>query len=301
MNYGTGIGEVSAGLMQTFSAYLEVTKPRSVLLLVFTAITTMALAVSFNGLIPGLQFFIATAAITLACAGANAVSCYIDRDLDASMERTRKRPIPDGRISPPVRALYWGLLLFVLSLALAWLLNPIAYACLWGGMLGYVGIYSIWLKRRSSWNIILGGFSGGLPVLFGWVAVTGSVALLPVLIAALVVLWIPNHIWSLAIFYREDYARVKVPMLPVVCEMKKVLNCLLSTVILMVVFSILIYFFGSMGPAYLVTALSTGLAALVLGGYTYLRPDSRNSWRLFKFSSIYLFVLFAGMLIDTWM
>lgn len=300
MNYDTGISESRSGLLQTVSAYLEVTKPRSVLLLVFTAFTTMALAISLNGRIPGLQILIATIAVTLACAGANAVSCYVDRDLDAGMARTRKRPIPDGRISPPIRALYWGLLLFVTSLALALLLNPIAYACLWGGMLGYVGIYSIWLKRRSSWNIILGGFSGGLPVLFGWVAVTGSVALLPVLIAALVVLWIPNHIWSLAIFYREDYARVKVPMLPVVCEMKKVLNCLLSTVILMVIFSLLIYFYGSMGPFYLVTALGTGLAALFLSIYTYLHPNPQNAWRLFKFSSIYLFILFTGMLIDTW-
>ncbi|RKO66604.1 heme o synthase [Desulfofundulus salinus] len=301
MNIETSINKVRADFWTTTLAYLEVTKPRSVVLLVFTALATMMVAIALNGPIPMFQFVAATVAVTLACAGANAVSCYIDRDLDASMIRTRKRPIPDGRINPPVRALYWGLFLFVASLILGWMVNPIAFACLWGGMIGYVGIYSLWLKRRSSWNIILGGFSGGLPALFGWTAVTGKVDLLPLLIAALVVLWIPNHIWSLAIFYKEDYAKVKVPMLPVVCEARKALHCLLSTVILMVLLSILIYFAGSWGMVYLLTAIITGLAALGLSTYVYLHPTPQNAWFLFKFSSPYLFLLFLSMMLDAWL
>ncbi|MGB9802326.1 heme o synthase [Desulfofundulus sp.] len=301
MDIESTINKSRGGLGTTALAYIEVTKPRSVVLLVFTALATMMVAAAVSGPVPVFQLAAATAAVTLACAGANAVSCYIDRDLDASMTRTRKRPIPDGRINPPVRALYWGLFLFVSSLILGWMVNPIAFACLWGGMIGYVGIYSLWLKRRSSWNIILGGFSGGLPALFGWTAVTGKVDLLPLLIAALVVLWIPNHIWSLAIFFKEDYAKVKVPMLPVVCETRKALHCLLCTVILMVLFSILIYFAGSWGMVYLATAVITGLAALGLSVYVYLQPTPRNAWVLFKFSSPYLFLLFLSMMIDVWL
>lgn len=281
-------------------AYIEVTKPRSVFLLVFTALGVMPAALAVAGPVPWERILLAIAAVTLACAGANAVSCYVDRDLDAAMARTRRRPIPEGRISPPVRALYWGLFLFILSLFLAWGLNPVAFACLWGGMLGYVGIYSLWLKRKSAWNIILGGFSGGLPALFGWTAITGRVDLLPVLIAALVVLWIPNHIWSLAIFYRNDYARVCVPMLPVVWELPKALRCLLSTVVLMVIFSFLIYLAGDWGPVYLVTAAVTGIAALAMSVYVYLRPSPRAAWTLFKFSSPYLALLFLGMMADVW-
>lgn len=300
MKTGTG-AKSSADFRATALAYIEVTKPRSVFLLVFTALTTMVVAQRFHGLLQPHQFAAALAAVTLACAGANAVSCYIDRDLDAAMERTKRRPIPAGKINPPVRALYWGLLLFTSSLILGWMLNPVAFACLWAGMVGYVGVYSLWLKRRSSWNIILGGFSGGLPALFGWTAVSGKVELLPLLIAALVVLWIPNHIWSLAFFYREDYARVKVPMLPVVCEARKALHCLLSTVVFMVAFSLLIYLVGPWGRIYLATALLTGAASLALSLHVYLHPTPQNAWRLFKFSSPYLFILFLSMMLDAWL
>ena len=301
MNMESGLARPRYDFRNTALAYLEVTKPRSVFLLVFTALATMVVAASFDGPVPASRFLVAMAAVTLACAGANTISCYVDRDLDATMDRTKKRPIPEGRICPPERALYWGLLLFLASIVLGWMLNPIAFVCLWGGLLGYVGIYSLWLKRRSSWNIILGGFSGGLPALFGWAAATGRVSLLPVLIAALVVLWIPNHIWSLAIFYSDDYARVKVPMLPVVCEIRRALHCLLSTVILMVLFSLWIYLAGPWGNTYLFTAVLTGLAALILSAYVYLRPTRENAWLLFKFSSPYLFLLFLGMMVDVWL
>jgi len=300
MEIGVGARAARFGLWDVIKAYIEVTKPRSVFLLVFTALGVMPAALAATGPVPWTKLVQAMAAVTLACAGANAVSCYVDRDLDAAMARTRRRPIPEGRISPPVRALYWGLFLFVLSLFLAWGLNPVAFACLWGGMLGYVGVYSLWLKRRSAWNIILGGFSGGLPALFGWTAITGRIELLPVLIGGLVVLWIPNHIWSLAIFYREDYARVCVPMLPVVWELPKCMRCLLSTVVLMVVFSGLIYLAGDWGPVYLATAAVTGATVLAISVYVYFRPTPKAAWTLFKFSSPYLALLFLGMMVDVW-
>ena len=279
--------------------YIQVTKPISVFLLAFTAFAMMVVAgathpLSWTLVVQSLL------AVSLACAGANAISCYIDRDMDAVMGRTSRRPIPSGRINPPILALYWGVLLFGASLVLAWGLNIVAFAALWGGMLGYVVVYSLWLKRRSVWNIIIGGFSGGLPVIFGWVAVTGEISLLSLMVAALVVLWIPNHIWSLAIFYREEYAKVKVPMLPVVCDIKKALHCLLITVIMMVLFSFAIYFVGDWGIIYLGTAVVLGVIALALSIHIYFRPEQRKAWTLFKFSSPYLFLLFLAMMIDVW-
>uniref|UniRef100_A0A7C2E3B0 Protoheme IX farnesyltransferase n=1 Tax=Ammonifex degensii TaxID=42838 RepID=A0A7C2E3B0_9THEO len=293
-------GEQVLGRWERVKAYIEVTKPRSVFLLVFTAVAPLTVAAQQTAFSWG-QTLAALAAVTLACAGANAVSCYVDRDLDAAMLRTYRRPIPSGRIKPPVKALYWGLFLFLLALILGWRLNPVACLCLCGGMLGYVGVYSLWLKRRSAWNIILGGFSGGLPALFGWAAVTGRIELLPVLIAGLVVLWIPNHIWSLAIFYRDDYARVRVPMLPVVTEVARALHCLLLTVLLMVALSLWIGYVGNWGPIYWATALILGAATLVLSIYIFFRPTQANAWRLFKFSSPYLFLLFFGMLLDAFL
>lgn len=288
------------GAWDTAKAYIVVTKPISVALLVFTAVATMVVAGATHPVSGGFVLQ-AVLAVTLACAGANAVSCYVDRDMDAVMGRTRRRPVPSGRISPPSRALYWGLSLFVLSLLLAWNLNPIAWVTLWGGMLGYVVVYSLWLKRRSVWNIIIGGFAGGMPALFGWAAVTGGITLLPLLIAGLVVLWIPNHIWSLAIFYREEYARVRVPMLPVVSELRKALNYLLLTVVLMVIFSVLIYCAGDWGFVYLGVALVMGAVALALSVHIYRNPEPKKAWMLFKFSSPYLAVLFLSMMIDVWL
>lgn len=287
----------AVGRWERIKAYVEVTKPRSVFLLVFTAVVPLVVALQ-QAAFSWVQVSAAILAVTLACAGANAVSCYVDRDLDAAMLRTCQRPVPSGRINPPEKALYWGLFLFFAALVLGWRLNPVAGICLCGGMLGYVGVYSLWLKRKSAWNIVLGGFSGGLPALFGWTAVTGRIDLLPVLIAGLVVLWIPNHIWSLAIFYRDDYARVRVPMLPVVTDIAKALHCLVLTVLLMVALSLWIGYVGSWGPVYWSIALLLGAITLVLSVGIYVKPTQANAWRLFKFSSPYLFLLFSGMLID---
>jgi len=281
-------------------AYVEVTKPRSVALLSFTALGTMVLAGAHYPVSAGV-LLLALAAVTLACAGANAASCYFDRDLDAVMSRTRHRPVPSGRIHPARRALYWGMFLFGLSLVLAWNLNLWAWWLLWAGMLGYVGVYSLWLKRRSPWNIVLGGISGGMPALFGWAAVAGRLELLPVLVAALVILWIPNHIWSLALFHREDYARARIPMLPVVTAPERALRWILLSVVLMVALSLVIVWVGRWGAVYPAVAGGLGVAALALSLHVYRRPRREKAWVLFKFSSPYLAVLFLGMMLDVWL
>lgn len=292
-------GTAGETVFSVIKSYIEVTKPRSVFLLVFTAAGAMLLAAGAGRIEP--QFWMkAVLAITLACSGVNAVSCYVDRDLDAIMERTRNRPIPSGRINPAYKALVWGLVQFGAALYLAWTLNLAAFLCILLGMLGYVGIYNIWLKRKSTWNIILGGFSGGLPVLFGWAAVTGRIDLVPVLIALLVVLWIPNHIWNLAIFFKEDYRRVGVPMLPVVCDTDKTLLYILVTVIMMYGISLAVYYYAGLGMIYLVTAIVCGAAILAGNLYLYFKPGARRAWWLYKFSSPYLFILFLGLMVDHW-
>ena len=283
--------------LRSLVAYLEITKPSSVLLLVFTAVGAMVVAAGGQP-IPAGRFWHAVAAVALGCAGANTLTCYIDRDIDALMERTRRRPLPTQRISPPQLALYWGLLLSALSLLLAWLINPLSWV--WGlvGLLDNVLVYSLLSKRRSPLNVILGSFSGGMPVLYGWAVVRNQVALTPLLIAALVVLWTPNHIWNLGIFYSEDYRRVRVPMLPAVYSLRGTVRCIVATVLLMFGCSMALGFAGRFGWLYSSTALTLG--ALVVAGnlWLFFRPSRELAWRLFKLSSPYLFLLFAAMMVD---
>lgn len=278
-------------------AYVEVTKPASVLLLVFTGIATMIVASGGWKLPPNL-FLTTSLALTLGCAGANTITCYLDRDLDLIMERTRRRPIPSGRIRPSKRALYWGVLLTVASLTLAWTINPLVFLL---GLLGFadnVLIYSLLLKRRSAWNIILGGFSGGIPVLSGWAAARGEINLTALLMAAVVVLWIPNHIWNLAIFHAEDYRKVHVPMLPAVVSLVKTTRCTMATVVLMYLLSLALYFVGGFGLIYLAAASTFGLLVSASNFALALQPSREKSWVMFKVSSPYLFVLFLAMAID---
>jgi protoheme IX farnesyltransferase len=289
--------KTSPSLLHGLWAYVEVTKPASVLLLIFTGLATMIVAA--GGWTLPLDLFVKTIlALTLGCAGANTLTCYIDRDMDRVMDRTKRRPIPSGRIDPPQRALWWGLALTVVSLALAWTINPLVFAL---GVLGFadnVLVYSVLLKRRSAWNIILGGFSGGIPVLSGWAAVRGNVDLTALLMAAVVVLWIPNHIWNLAIYYADDYKKARVPMLPAVVSLERTTRCTIATVVLMYLLSGGLYFVGGFGPLYLVTALIFGLFVTVSNFVLALRPSREKSWLMFKISSPYLFVLFLAMALD---
>ncbi len=284
-------------LLASAKAYLEVTKPPSVLLLVFTGLGAMIVAARGHP-IPLPLIIEALVAATAGCAGANAITCYIDRDIDAIMERTKRRPIPTKRIYPPERALYWGSLLMLISFTLAWRINPLAFLCAAFGFLDNVLVYSLLTKRRSPLNVIWGGFSGGVPVLFGWAAVTGSLNLTAFLLAALVVLWIPNHIWNLALFWSDDYRKVEVPMLPAVFSLEGTLRCLLATVLLLYLFSLALYFVGGLGTIYLLVAALFGLAIVVGNIYMAFAPSPRRAWIMFKLSGPYLLTLFSGMIAD---
>jgi protoheme IX farnesyltransferase len=237
-------------------------------------------------------------AITAGCAAADTLTCYIDRDIDALMDRTKGRPLPGKRIDPPEKALAWGLFLAALSLVLSLILSPLAALWMFVGLFDNVVIYSLLAKRRSCTNILLGSVSGGMPVLFGWAVVQANVTWTPLLLSLLVITWTPNHIWNLAIRYRDDYARANVPMLPVVTNLRRAVNLIVMSVILMVAESLILGIVGDFGSIYFSLAIAGGLISLAGHAYLYLRPTERNAWLMFKLSSLYLALVFTGVIID---
>lgn len=219
------------------------------------------------------------------------------------MIRTRHRPLPSGRIRPE-SALRFGLALIAISLALSAVLNLFSLLWMSLGIVDNVGVYSLLLKRRSASNILLGGFSGGLPVLFGWSAVTpGPIGSLPhpavpLLMAGLVFVWIPVHIWFLAVTYRSDYSKVGVPMLPVVIGSANAVRVITIFSLVMVPVSLALYLLGYFGPIYAAVAVISGIANLIGSVWVLYHPSQTNAWKMFKISSPYLTLLFAAMIID---
>lgn len=277
--------------------YVEVTKPSTVALLVFTCLGAIVAADGVGGLSLG-RWVLTLIAITAGCAAADTLTCYIDRDIDALMDRTKGRPLPGKRIYPPEKALAWGLLLAALSLGLSFLLNSLAALWMFLGLFDNVVVYSLLAKRRTCTNILLGSISGGMPALFGWAVVQGNVTWTAVLIGLLVITWTPNHIWNLAIRYREDYTRADVPMLPVVTNLRWAVNLIALSVPLMVAESLLLGIVGKFGALYFVAATAGGLISLAGHLYLVLRPTERNAWLMFKLSSLYLALTFAGIMVD---
>lgn len=278
--------------------YIHLTKPKISSLLIFTSAMTMFLAFITNHLaINPLFALYAIAIITLGCSASNTLTCFLDRDIDVIMERTKDRPLPTRRIHPASKALIFGLVLLSLSLLGAFLINRLSFLMIFIGVVDNVVVYSLILKRRNPLNIILGGISGGMPALFGWTAVMNSLSLLPVILAILIMLWIPNHIWNLAIYYKDDYQKAGVPMLPVVMEMKSAVRIIVFSVILMFPLSILPVFFG-LGVVYLAVAIVFGAVILAGNLYTFFKPTVDHAWTMFKLSSPYLFLLFTAMVID---
>jgi protoheme IX farnesyltransferase len=274
---------------------LELAKPRIVFLIAYAGGASILVASKFSS--PPIPFSIAVISFILGSAGCNAVTSYIDRDIDALMERTRKRPIPEGRTTPGM-ALTYGLILTIGGVGLSWLLGPMIFVIGLLGVLDNIVIYSLLSKRRTTINIILGSFSGAAPVLIGWVLATGAINLMGLIIASLVVLWIPNHIWSLALYYAEDYKRARVPMLPAVLDMKKAARCIVSTVFLLMVFSILPFALGFLGRTYFVISMPFTITLAAGNIWLALRPSKKLAWRMFKISSPYLFILFFAMMLD---
>lgn len=290
---------LKTGLGTGVRTYWEVTKPKIWYLLLFTAFMAALVASNVHDIpVSPLTWALLLVSVTAGSAAANTLTNYIDRDIDAVMDRTRGRPIPSGRMSPR-SALYYGLTLAGVSLVLAYFVNIYALGLMAFGLFDNVIVYSKWLKRRSTSNIILGGFSGGAPALIGYVAVTTSTIELGLVMAGLVFLWIPTHIWSLALHIREDYARAKVPMLPVVKSEQVSIRVIAGTTLMMVLFSILPFFMDVFGMLYLIMAVILGVIITAMSISLLVRPTERKSWMLFKFTSPYLALLFIGMVIDS--
>ena len=284
------------GWLHALWAYVELSKPASIILLVFTGLASYVVA--SRGQVSAQSALLILLAGIAGSAGANATTCYVDRDIDAIMKRTQRRPLPAGKIRPPERALHYGLGMMAIALTLAALRGPLTFALMLLGLLDNVVVYSLLTKRHSRWNVLWGGISGGVPVAFGWSVATGSLNLTAVLMAALVVLWIPNHIWNLAIVHTEDYRRVRVPMLPVATDLASALRCLASTVVLLYAVSLALYFLGHFGIVYLAVTAPLGLVLTIGNLYVALRPSKERAWLMFKLSSPYLLLLFAGMMMD---
>jgi protoheme IX farnesyltransferase len=282
----------------TVRNYYELTKPKIWYLLVFTTFgSALTASLLFNIPIQPLTWILLIGGVAAGSAAADTLTGYNDRDIDAIMDRTRGRPIPSGRVSPK-NALIFGLILTVVSLVFSWFINIWTFALRAFGLFDNILVYSKWLKRRSKMNIILGGFSGGAPAMIGYVAVTTQHIEIGLIMAGLVFLWIPTHIWSLALHVKKDYAKAGVPMLPVVYSEKKSVRVIAWTTLIMVVFSILPFFLNQFGLIYLTTACIFGVAMIALSIWLLIKPSEKASWIVFKFSSPYLTALFVAFMVD---
>lgn len=278
--------------------YYELTKPKIWYLLVFTSFGSALTASFLNHItIQPLTWVLLIGGIAAGSAGADTLTSYNDRDIDAIMDRTRERPIPSGRITPK-NAFIFGLILVTISLAFAWFISFWAFLLMSAGLFDNIVVYSKWLKRKSQTNIILGGFSGGAPALIGYLAVTTQNLEVGLVMAGIVFFWIPTHIWSLALHVKKDYTKAGVPMLPAVSSEKRSVRVIAGTTLMMVVFSILPFFFRQFGLIYFITAGAFGTVMVVLSVWLLAKPSESASWTVFKFSSPYLTALFIAFMVD---
>jgi protoheme IX farnesyltransferase len=277
-------------------AYIGLTKPRIIELLLVTTVPAMVIAA--RGL-PDLWLVIATlAGGTLAAGSANTLNSWFERDIDEVMGRTAGRPLV-RHVVEPRNALVFGLVLGVAAFVwLAALVNLLSAVLALAANLFYVLVYTVGLKRRTSQNIVIGGAAGCVPVLVGWAAVTGGVSLPAWVLFAIVFTWTPPHFWALALRYREDYAQAGVPMLPVVRGVRETARQILLYTILMVAVTLLFGPVGGMGAIYLAAALVLGGLFVVHAVRLLRAPEEQAAMKLFRYSITYLGLLFTAMAAD---
>jgi protoheme IX farnesyltransferase len=282
--------------------FLALTKPRVMSLVVFTGLCGLLAAPQTVHPVIG---FTAILCIALGAGAAGALNQWYESDIDAVMKRTRARPLPAGRMERQ-SALHFGVGLSFFSVILMYLaVNLTAAAILAVSILFYVFVYTIWLKRRTPQNIVIGGAAGAFPPMIGWAAATGDVTLLPVLLFALIFLWTPPHFWALALFVKTDYANAGVPMLPVVAGERTTRHQIGLYTLPMAAAAVLPWWLGLTGNLYGVTALLTTALFAVFAAQVTFRTTSPDDAmvpekRLFKYSILYLFVLFAAVAADRW-
>lgn len=283
--------------------YIEVSKPRIVIVLVITAVASMLAATRFDST-PSqawdvnfyrLGFLVLAGA--LASMGSSALNHYYDRDIDAIMDRTSNRPIPSRRLTAR-SVLAYGIALCVVSVAVASLtLNTVATFMIALGIFFYVIIYTKWLKRTNASNIVIGGFAGSAASMAGWAAATGSVNLLGFLIGWIVFLWTPPHFWCLAIRARQEYASVHVPMLPVLIGNQRTAAYILANTAILVPYSLSLYMFG-LGFLYTIIAAIAGSLMLIYHYKLVRNPTPEFAWKAYKVTAPYLIIVFIAVAFD---
>ena len=277
---------------------LEISKPRIVVLLVITAVTSMYAASKLIG--PELDYLDLLHIIiagALASAGSSALNHYYDKDIDPMMKRTSTRPIPSGRLKAQ-HAMIYGLVVSAASVIYAaFTLNLVSTFFIALGIFFYVVVYTIWLKRLNSSNIVIGGFAGSAASMAGWAAATGSMDLLGFLVGFLVFVWTPSHFWCLAMKIKDDYAEAKIPMLPVLVGMQKTSNYILINTAILLPYSLALYAFG-LGLVYLVIAAVSGGLMLVYHYKLTKNPTSEFAWKAYKVTAPYLTIIFVSIALD---
>ena len=294
------MSKADAGLAGSFSAtwrdYYELTKPRVVMLIVFTAVVGMLLAVP--GLPPLDRVLFGTLGIALASASAAAINQVIDARVDAQMRRTQHRPLVQGNLNER-QALAFAALLCVTGIAMLWwLVNPLTAVLTFLSLVGYAVVYTVYLKPATPQNIVIGGAAGAAPPVLGWVAITGEVHAFSLLLFLIIFVWTPPHFWALAIARRDEYAKVGTPMLPVTHGVAYTkLSVFLYTVLLVLV-TLLPWLAGMSGLLYLAAALVLGAQFLRHALRLRAAPDDAPAMPMFAFSISYLMYLFAALLVD---
>ena len=289
-----GVGEPS---LATVGDYIALMKPRVMSLVVFTALVGLAVA---PGSLHPVAAFTALLCIAVGAGAAGALNMWYDADVDALMTRTARRPVPMGRVRPG-EALAFGLTLGSFAVVtLGLLVSWVASALLAFTIFFYVVIYTIWLKRSTPQNIVIGGAAGAFPPMIGWASVTGSLSFEPVLLFLIIFFWTPPHFWALALYRTEDYARARIPMLPVDSGDASTRRQIMFYTLILVPLGVAPWALGYTGALYGVTAIVTGAIMVVLGWQVFResRPAERASRNLFAFSILYLFLLFAVLLVE---
>jgi len=276
--------------------YIELMKPRVMSLVVFTALVGLVVA---PGHVHPVIGFVALLCITVGAGAAGALNMWYDADIDARMERTAARPIPCGRVTPGEAAGFGFTLATFAVVTLGLLVNVLSAALLAFTIFFYVAIYTMWLKRSTPQNIVIGGAAGALPPMIGWAAATGTLAVEPVLLFLIVFFWTPPHFWALSLYRSDDYARAGIPMLPVVAGAEETRRQILLYTLILAPLGVAPWLLGYAGPVYGIAAVALGAVLIALALRVRAeRQGHRASKQLFGFSILYLFLIFAMLLID---
>ena len=277
-------------------AFIALTKPRIIELLLVTTVPTMVVA---EGGVPSIWLMVATViGGTLAAGGANAFNMYIDRDIDQLMERTKNRPLPAGEVTPN-EALIFAFAIEIVAFVWLWgFVNLLSAVLAVSATLFYVFVYTMWLKRTSTSNIVIGGAAGAVPVLVGWSSVTNELDWPPVVLFAIIFYWTPPHFWALAIRYKDDYQAADVPMLPAVASLRTTATRILVYTILLWALTLVFGPVADMGVTYYVAAVVLGGVFTGLAVQVFRRPEPALAMRLFGWSITYVTLLFGAMAAD---